>query len=80
MPRCARVESTWAKLAVQLAASREAQGLPRINVAAVDTSESVFLLWRALAVKDAPQAKPKPSIKDPPQPNPRPGMLQPSQG
>lgn len=46
VPRCARVESTWAKLAVQLAASREAQGLPRINVAAVDTSESAWLTKR----------------------------------
>merc|ERR1712070_814006 len=35
-----------AKLAVQLAASREAKGLPRINVAAVDTSESAWLTKR----------------------------------
>ena len=46
VPRCARVETTWAKLAVQLAASREAKGLPRINVAAVDTSESAWLTKR----------------------------------
>lgn len=46
MPRCARVESTWSKIAVQLAASREAQGLPRINVAAVDTHESPWLAKR----------------------------------
>jgi hypothetical protein len=44
--RCSRVESTWQKLAVQLAASREAKGLPRINVAAVDTSDSAWLTKR----------------------------------
>jgi len=44
--RCTRVESTWEKVAVQLAASREAKGLPRINVAAVDTSESAWLTKR----------------------------------
>eukprot|EP00965_Chrysotila_dentata_P205063 6182722-Pleurochrysis_carterae.AAC.3 len=41
VPRCARVDQAWSKVAVQLAASREALGLPRINVAAVDTSDSV---------------------------------------
>merc|ERR1711935_1287630 len=41
--RCARVESTWEKLAIQLVASREAKGLPRINVASVDTSDSAWL-------------------------------------
>jgi hypothetical protein len=46
VPRCARVESTWSKIAQQLAASREAQGLPRINVAAVDTQESPWLAKR----------------------------------
>jgi len=46
VPRCARVEATWSKLAVQLAASREAKGLPRINVASVDTSESTWLAKR----------------------------------
>lgn len=44
--RCARVESTWLKLAGQLAASREAKALPRINVAAVDTSDSAWLTKR----------------------------------
>lgn len=37
---------TWTKLAIQLAASRESKGLPRINVAAVDTSESEWLAKR----------------------------------
>lgn len=46
VPRCARVESTWARLAVQLTASREEKGLPRINVASVDTSESAWLTKR----------------------------------
>ena len=46
VPRCARVESTWARLANQLAASREEKGLPRINVASVDTSESPWLTKR----------------------------------
>ncbi|KAL1510340.1 hypothetical protein AB1Y20_006656 [Prymnesium parvum] len=44
--RCGRVEATWARLAVQLAASREAKGLPRINVAVVDTKESPWLAKR----------------------------------
>jgi hypothetical protein len=44
--RCTRVESTWARLAVQLTASREEKGLPRINVASVDTSESAWLTKR----------------------------------
>jgi len=44
--RCSRIESTWTKVAKQLAASREAQGLPRINVADVDTSESSWLTKR----------------------------------
>jgi len=46
VPRCARVESTWAKIAVQLAVSRETKGLPRINVASVDTAESSWLTKR----------------------------------
>jgi len=46
VPRCSRVETTWARLAVQLAASREAKGLPRINVAAVNTQESNWLTKR----------------------------------
>eukprot|EP00316_Scyphosphaera_apsteinii_P012674 CAMPEP_0119331294 /NCGR_PEP_ID=MMETSP1333-20130426/80290_1 /TAXON_ID=418940 /ORGANISM="Scyphosphaera apsteinii, Strain RCC1455" /LENGTH=226 /DNA_ID=CAMNT_0007340865 /DNA_START=46 /DNA_END=726 /DNA_ORIENTATION=- len=46
VPRCARVDSTWQKMAQQLAASRESQGLPRINVATVDTSESAWLTKR----------------------------------
>lgn len=44
--RCTRVEATWSKLAVQLAASREAKGLPRINVAVVDTDLSPWLAKR----------------------------------
>ena len=44
--RCTRVEATWDKLAVQLAASREAKGLPRINVATVDTTDSQWLTKR----------------------------------
>uniref|UniRef100_A0A7S4F352 Thioredoxin domain-containing protein n=1 Tax=Chrysotila carterae TaxID=13221 RepID=A0A7S4F352_CHRCT len=46
VPRCARVDQAWSKVAVQLAASREALGLPRINVAAVDTSDSPWLTKR----------------------------------
>ena len=41
--RCSRVESTWAKLSAQLAASRDAKGMPRINVATVDTTDSGWL-------------------------------------
>ena len=44
--RCARVEATWEKLAVQLAASRDSKGLPRINVASVDTSDAGWLTKR----------------------------------
>jgi len=46
VPRCARVESTWARLTVQLTTLREEKGLPRINVASVDTSASVWLTKR----------------------------------
>ena len=46
VPRCARVEATWSRLALQLTASREAKGLPRINVAMVDTNESPWLAKR----------------------------------
>mgnify|MGYP006082221999 CR=1 FL=1 len=41
--RCSRVESTWAKLSAQLAASRDAKGMPRVNVASVDTTDSGWL-------------------------------------
>ena len=41
--RCSRVESTWTKLSAQLAASRDAKGMPRINVATVDTTDSGWL-------------------------------------
>ena len=44
--RCARVEASWEKLAVELAASRDAKGLPRINVASVDTSDAGWLTKR----------------------------------
>merc|ERR1719247_777635 len=35
VPRCAKVAQNWQRVAVTLAASREAKGLPRINVAQV---------------------------------------------
>ena len=41
--RCSRVESTWTKLSAQLAASRDAKGMSRINVATVDTTDSGWL-------------------------------------
>ena len=44
--RCSRVESTWAKLSAQLAASRDAKGMPRVNVASVDTTDSGWLTKR----------------------------------
>ena len=44
--RCAKVSENWARVAVQLASSREAKGLPRINVASVDTSEASWLRKR----------------------------------
>jgi len=44
--RCAKVLSNWQKVAVTLAASREAKGMPRINVASVDTSTSSWLRKR----------------------------------
>ena len=46
VPRCARIVSTWEKMAVSLTASREARGMPRINVASVDTSDSPWLTKR----------------------------------
>ena len=46
VPRCNRFGQTWEKVALQLAASREAQGLPRINVATVDSEESGRLVKR----------------------------------
>ena len=44
--RCAKVTANWQKVAVTLAASREAKGMPRINVAQVDTSTSAWLRKR----------------------------------
>ena len=46
VPRCAKVQQNWQRVAVTLAASREAKGLPRINVAQVDTSQSSWLRKR----------------------------------
>jgi len=44
--RCSRVESTWSKLSAQLAASRDAKGMVRVNVASVDTTDSGWLTKR----------------------------------
>ena len=44
--RCQKVTTNWQKVATTLAASREAKGLPRINVARVDTSQSSWLRKR----------------------------------
>ena len=44
--RCAKVLENWQRVATTLAASREEKGLPRINVAAVDTSTSSWLRKR----------------------------------
>jgi len=46
VPRCAKVAANWQKVAVTLAASREAKGLPGINVATVDTGTSSWLRKR----------------------------------
>lgn len=46
VPRCARVVATWEKMAISLAASREARGQQRINVAIVDTKDSPWLTKR----------------------------------
>jgi len=46
VPRCAKVLANWQKVAVTLASSREAKGLPRINVATVDTGTSSWLRKR----------------------------------
>jgi len=46
VPRCQKVQQNWQRVATTLAASREAKGLPRINVASVDTSESAWLTKR----------------------------------
>lgn len=46
VPRCQKVQQNWQRVAVTLAASREAKGLPRINVAEVDTSQSSWLRKR----------------------------------
>ena len=53
VPRCAKVSSNWQRVAVTLAASREAKGLPRINVASVDTSTSSWLRKR-FAIQSVP--------------------------
>ena len=44
--RCEKVSKNWQKVAVTLAASREAKGQQRINVASVDTSASSWLRKR----------------------------------
>lgn len=44
--RCEKVSKNWQKVALTLAASREAKGLQRINVASVDTSTSSWLRKR----------------------------------
>ena len=46
VPRCSKVAQNWQRVAVTLASSREAKGLPRINVAQVDTSQSSWLRKR----------------------------------
>jgi len=46
VPRCAKVATNWQKVAGTLASSREAKGLPRINVATVDTGTSSWLRKR----------------------------------
>uniref|UniRef100_A0A7S2HM62 Thioredoxin domain-containing protein n=1 Tax=Haptolina brevifila TaxID=156173 RepID=A0A7S2HM62_9EUKA len=46
VPRCAKVATNWEKVAKTLASSREAKGLPRINVATVDTGTSSWLRKR----------------------------------
>ena len=46
VPRCQKVQQNWQRVATTLAASREAKGLPRINVAQVDMSQSSWLRKR----------------------------------
>ena len=55
--RCSRVESTWTKLSAQLAASRDAKGMPRVNVATVDTTDSGWLT-KCLGGQNAPPPLP----------------------
>ena len=52
--RCSRVESTWSKLSAQLAASRDAKGMVRVNVASVDTTDSGWLTKCFGMLKGAP--------------------------
>ena len=56
--RCSRVESTWAKLSAQLAASRDAKGMPRVNVASVDTTDSGWLTKRLGRSRRPPWRRP----------------------
>lgn len=51
--RCGKVQTNWQRVATTLAASREAKGLPRINVATVDTSTSSWLRKR-FAIQSVP--------------------------
>jgi thioredoxin-like negative regulator of GroEL len=44
--RCHKVQQNWQRVSTTLAASREAKGLPRINVAQVDTSQASWLRKR----------------------------------
>ena len=44
--RCSKVSDNWQRVATTLAATREAKGLQRINVAAVDTSNAPWLRKR----------------------------------
>ena len=46
VPRCAKVASNWQRVSTTLAVTRETKGLPRINVAQVDTSTSSWLRKR----------------------------------
>ena len=60
--RCSRVESTWAKLSAQLAASRDAKGMPRVNVASVDTTDSGWLTKRLGRSTRPPWPWPTPAL------------------
>jgi hypothetical protein len=51
--RCAKVTSNWERVATTLAASREAKGLQRINVASVDVTDSEWLRKR-FAIQSVP--------------------------
>ena len=59
--RCSRVESTWAKLSAQLAAARDAKGMPRVNVASVDTTDSGWLTKHLGRSKRPPWQWPSPA-------------------